>query len=88
MFSLVFSKVKAKRKVDIPIFIISNSHGHSGPEVISVRSHTSLRIFTALGQFVEMFNSPQIMGMNKQSLYSYFISKLVSFKARVLQVIG
>ena len=45
--------VKAKRKVKIPIFIIWNSHGRSGPEVISVRSHTSLRVFTALGQFRE-----------------------------------
>ena len=52
--------------------------------VISGRSHTSLRVFRALGQFREMAKSPQIMGMNKQnapkSSYPYFTSKLVSFK--------
>ena len=80
--------LKAKRKVKILIFIIWNSHGRSGPEVISVGSHTSLRVFTALGQFRQMVMSPQIMRMNKQiSLYSYYASKLVSFKPRVLQVL-
>ena len=81
--------VKAKRKVNIPMFIIWNSHGRSGPEVISARNHTSLRVFTALGQFREMVKSPQIMGMNKQkSLYSHYTSKLISFKPRVLLVLG
>ena len=46
-------------------------------------------VFTALGQFREMVKSPQIMGMNKQkSLYSHFTFKLVSFKPRVLPVLG
>ena len=77
------SPSKKKRKVNILIFIIWNSHGHSDPEVISVRSHTSLRVFTALGQFREMVKSPQIMGMNKQkSSYSYFTYNLVSFKLK------
>ena len=81
--------VKAKRKANIPIFIIWNSHGRSGPEVISVRSHASLMVFTALGQFKEMVKSSQIMGMNKQiSLYSYYTFKLVSFKPRFLPVLG
>ena len=81
--------VNAKRKVNIPIFLIWNSHGRSGLEVISVTSHTSFRVFTALGQFREMVKSPQIMGMNKEkSLYLYYASKLVSFKPRVLPVFG
>ena len=45
-------------------------------------------IYSILGQFREMFKIPQIMGMNKQSLYSYFTSKLVSFKSRFLPVLG
>ena len=73
--------VKAKRKVNIPIFATWHSHYRSGPEFNSARSHTFLRVFTALGQFTEMVKSSQIMGMNKQKyLYSYFRSKLVSFK--------
>ena len=88
-FQQICHLVKPKRKVNIPMFIIWNSHGRSGPEVISVRNHTSLRIFTALGQFREMVKSPQIMGMNKQkSLYSHYTSKLISFKPRVLLVLG
>ena len=80
--------VKANRKANISIFIIWNSHDRSGPEVILVRIHTSLRVFTALGQFREMVKSPQIMDMNKQkSLYPYFTSKLVSFKPRVFPVL-
>ena len=60
--------VNAKRKVNIPIFTIWNSHGPSVPEVISGRSHTSLRVFKVLGQFREMVKSPQIMSMNKQKV--------------------
>ena len=88
-FQQISHLVRAKRKVNIPMFMIWNSHSRSGPEVISVRSHTSLRVFTALGQFREMVESPQIMGMNKQkSLYSHYTSKLISFKPRVLLVLG
>ena len=69
--------------------MIWNSHGRSGPEVISVRTHTSLRVFTALGQFREMVKSPEIMDMNKEkSLHSCYTSKLVSFKPRILPVLG
>ena len=60
--------VNAKRKVNIPIFTIWNSYGPSVPDVISGRSHTSLRVFRALEQFREMVKSPQIMGMNKQKV--------------------
>ena len=66
--------VNAKRKVNIPVFTIWNSHGRSVPEVISGRSHTSLRVFRALGQFREIVKSPQIMGMNKQKVPKIFIS--------------
>ena len=44
-----FSPSKCKEKSSIfaiPILIIWNSHGPSGPEVISVRSYTSLSLFT------------------------------------------
>ena len=87
-FQQICHLVKAKRKVNIPIFTIWDSHDCSDPDVISVRSHTFLRVFTALGQFREMVKSPQIMGMNKQkSLYSYYSSRLVSFEPRVLPVL-
>ena len=83
------SPSKKKEKVNILIFVIWNSHGRSDPEIISVRRHTSLRVFTALGQFREMVKSPQTMGLNKQkSLYSYYTFKLVSFKPRILPVLG
>ena len=54
-------------------------------DVISGRSHTSLKLFRALGQFKKMAKSPQIMGINKQKVLQnlhnpYFTSKLVSFK--------
>ena len=60
--------VNAKRKFNIPIFTIWNSHGPSVPEVISGRSCTSLMVFRALGQFREMVTRPKIMGMNKQNV--------------------
>ena len=60
--------VNTKRKANISIFTIWNSHGPSVSEVISGRIHTSLRVFKALGQFREMVKSPEIMGMNKQKV--------------------
>ena len=62
------SIVNERRKVNIPIFTIWNSHGPSAPEVISGRNHTSLRVFRELGQFREIGNSLQIMGMNRQKV--------------------
>ena len=60
--------VNARRKDNIPIFTIWNSHGHSAPEVISGRSHTSLMVFMALPQFREMVKTSQIMDMSKQKV--------------------
>ena len=69
--------VNAKRKVNIPIFTIWNSHGPSVPEVISGRSHTSLSVFRVLRQFRDMVKRSQIMGMNKrkvlQNLHVYIL---------------
>ena len=78
------SKCKEKGSIfTIPIFTIWNSYGPSEREVILVRIHTSLRLFTALGFFRKMAPSPQIMGLDKQkSLCSCFTSKLVSFKLK------
>ena len=45
-----------------------DSYGPSVPDAILGRSHTSLRVFKALGQFREIVKSPQIMGMNKQKV--------------------
>ena len=60
---------------------------YSNVEVMPGRSHISLRVFRALGQFREMSKSPQIIGMNKQKYAPkpsslYFTSKLVFFKLK------
>ena len=60
--------VNVKKKVNIPIFTIWSSHDPSVPEVILGRSNTSLMVFRALGQFMEMVKSSQVMGMNKQKV--------------------
>ena len=46
-FQQICYQINAKRKINIAIFTIWNIYSPSGPEVISVRSHTSLRVFTA-----------------------------------------
>ena len=69
------SKCKEKGSIfTIPIFTIWNSYGPSEPEVILVRTHTSLRLFTALGFFrTKWLRAPKSWAWINKNLYVHVL---------------